>query len=174
MVKQRSLNQIFHLCGVSFESIKDLTLPEVSHRVVGSVHSTPPCPFLISTKGKSIRSYEANINPQTTTVLEILTTVSNLTWREVRHAVDASLPDWEFLDSVTLSQLADISGHSVLKSEASDLEMSTVELQLEEPSISKFFVLVFFLFFPVLFIIIVIICLRKNGSLCSPKSCNIC
>ena len=108
-----TFNQIFHLCGVSFESIKDLTLPEVSHRVVGSVHSTPLCPLLISTKGKSIRSYEANINPQTTTVLEILTTVSNLTWREVRHAVDASLPDWEFLDSVTLSQLTNISGHSV-------------------------------------------------------------
>ena len=108
-----TFSQIFHLCGISFESIKDLTLPEVSHRVVGSVHSTPPCPLLISTKGKSIRSYEGNVNPQTTTVLEILTTVSNLTWREVRHAVDASLPDWEFLDSVTLSQLADISGHSV-------------------------------------------------------------
>ena len=108
-----TFNQIFHLCGVSFESIKNLTLPEVSHRVVGSVHSTPPCLLLISIKGKIIRSFGAAINPEATTMLEILSTVSSLTWREVRHAVDASLPDWEFLDSVTLSQLADISGQSV-------------------------------------------------------------
>ena len=108
-----TFNQIFHLCGVSFESIKNLSLPEVSHRVVGSIHSTPPCPLLIFIKGKILTSFAAAINPQTTTLLEILTTVSNLTWREVRHAENASLPDWEFLDSVTLSQLADISGHSV-------------------------------------------------------------
>ena len=108
-----TFRQIFHLCGVSFESIKNLTLPEVSHRVVGSVHSTPLCPLLISIKGEIIRSFEAAINPQTTTLLDILTTVSNLTWREVYHGLDASLPDWEFLDSVTLSQLADISGQSV-------------------------------------------------------------
>ena len=118
-----TFNQIFHLCGVSFESIKNLSLPEVSHRVVGSVHSTPPCPLLISIKGKIITSFAAAINPQTTTVLEILTKVSSLPWREVRHALDASLPDWEFLDTVTLSQLADISGHSVeslLKNTASE------------------------------------------------------
>ena len=108
-----TFSQIFYLCGVSFESIKNLTLPEVSHRVVGSVHSTPLCPLLVSIKGKIIASFGAAINPQTTTLLEILTTVSNLTWREVRHAENASLPDWEFFDSVTLSQLADISGHSV-------------------------------------------------------------
>ncbi|XP_044179165.1 uncharacterized protein LOC114963420 [Acropora millepora] len=108
-----TFSQIFNLCNVSFESIKDLTLPEVSRRVVGSMHSTQPCPLLIWIKGKSIGSFETAINPQTTTVLEILTTVSNLTWREVYHGLDASLPDWEFLDSVTLSQLADISGHSV-------------------------------------------------------------
>ena len=108
-----TFGQIFHLCNVSFESIKDLTLPEVSRRVVGSMHSTQPCPLLISIKGKSIGSFETAINPQTTTVLKILTTVSNLTWREVYHGLDASLPDWEFLDSVTLSQLADISGQSV-------------------------------------------------------------
>ena len=108
-----TFNQIFHLCGVSFESIKNLTLPEVSHRVVGSIHSTPPCPLLISIKGKILTSFAAAINPKTTTLLEILTTVSNLPWREVRHAEDASLADWEFLDSVTLSQLANISGLSV-------------------------------------------------------------
>ncbi|XP_067021018.1 uncharacterized protein [Acropora muricata] len=110
---QATFSQIFHLCDVSFESTKNLTLPEVSHRVVGSVHSTPPCPLLISIKGKNITSFAAAINPQNSTLLEILTTVSNLTWREVRHAEDASLPDWELLDSVTLSQLAAISGHSV-------------------------------------------------------------
>ena len=108
-----TFSQIFHLCSISFESMKDVTLPEVSRQVVGSVHSSPPCPLLISIKGKTIRSFEAAINPQITTVLEILTTVSNLTWREARQAVDASLSDWEFLDSVTLSQLADISGHSL-------------------------------------------------------------
>ncbi|XP_015773217.1 PREDICTED: uncharacterized protein LOC107351442 isoform X2 [Acropora digitifera] len=108
-----TFSQIFHLCNVSSESIKNVTLPEVSHRVVGSVHSTPLCPLLISIKGKIITSFAAAINPNTTTLLEILTTVSNLTWRKVRHAENALLPDWEFLDSVTLSQLADISGHSV-------------------------------------------------------------
>ena len=112
-IVKATFSQIFHLCGVSFESIKNLTLPEVSHRVVGSVHSTPPCPLLISIKGKIIRTFGAAINPEAATMLEILSTVSSLTWREVRHAVDASLPDWEFLDSVTLSQLADISGYSV-------------------------------------------------------------
>ncbi|XP_068670511.1 uncharacterized protein [Montipora foliosa] len=105
--------QISLVCGVSFESIKDLTLPEVSWRIVGSVHIAPPCPVLISIKGKSISSFAYLINSQTTTVLELLTTVSNLTWREVHLAVDASLPDWEFVDSVTLSQLADISGYSL-------------------------------------------------------------
>ena len=110
---EATFSQIFQLCGVSFESIKNLSLPEVSHRVVGSAHSTSPCPLLISVKGKIMRSFEAAINFQTTTLLEILSKVSNLTWREVRHAENASLPDWEFLDSVTLSQLADISSHSV-------------------------------------------------------------
>ena len=108
-----TFGQVFNLCNVSFESIKDLTLPEVSRRVVGSMHYTQPCPLLISIKGRSIGSFETAINPQTTTVLEILTTVSNLTWREVYHGLDALLRDWEFLDSVTLSQLADISGQSV-------------------------------------------------------------
>ena len=122
-----TFSQIFYLCGVSFESIKNLTLPEVSHRVVGSVHSTPPCPLLVSIKGKIIASFGAAINPQTTTLLEILTTVSNLTWREVRHAENASLPDWEFFDSVTISQLADISGHSV-ESLLSNTASEAVEL----------------------------------------------
>ena len=122
-----TFSQIFHLCSISFESMKDVTLPEVSRRVVGSVHSTPPCPLLISIKGKSMRSFEAAVNPQITTVLEILTTVSNLTWREARQAVDASLSDWEFLDSVTLSQLTGISGHS-MESLLNDTASEVVEL----------------------------------------------
>ena len=112
-IRKATFYQIFLVCGVSFESIKDITLPEVSRRIVGSAHIAPPCPVLISIKGKPIASFASVINPQTTTVLEMLTTVSNLTWREVHLAVDASLPDWEFVDSVTLSQLADISGYSL-------------------------------------------------------------
>ncbi|XP_068669894.1 uncharacterized protein [Montipora foliosa] len=122
--------QIFLVCGVSFESIKDLTLPEVSRRIVGTVHIAPPCPVLISIKGKSIASFASFasvINPQTTTVLEMLTTVSNLTWRQVHLAVDAILADWEFVDSVTLSQLADISGYS-LESLKNDTVNEAVEL----------------------------------------------
>ena len=119
--------QISLFCGVSFESIKDLTLPEVSRRVVGSAHIAPPCAVLISIKGKSISSFASVIDPQTTTVLEMLTTVSNLTWREVHLAVDASLPDWEFVDSVTLSQLADSSGYS-LESLENDTVNEAVEL----------------------------------------------
>ena len=105
--------QIFRTCGVSTETILNITLPEVSLKVVGSMRITPPCPVLIAIKGKSIASFEPEINPQNTTVLEILTTVSNLTWRNARLAVNASLPDWEFLDSVTLTQLATISGNSL-------------------------------------------------------------
>ena len=119
--------QIFLVCGVSFESIKDLTLPDVSRRIVGSVHIAPPCPVLISIKGKSISSFASVINPQTTTVLELLATVSNLRWREVHLAVDATLTDWEFVDSVTLSQLADISGYS-LESLENDTVNEAVEL----------------------------------------------
>lgn len=119
--------QIFLVCEVSFESIKDVTLPEVSRRTVGSVHIGPPCPVLISIKGKSISSFASVIDPQTATVLEMLTTVSNLTWREVHLAVDASLPDWEFVDSVTLSQLAVVSGFS-LESLENDTVNEAVEL----------------------------------------------
>ena len=105
--------QIFRMCGVSTETILNTTLPEVSWKVVGSMRITPPCPVLIAIKGKSIALFEPVINPQNTTVLEMLTTVSNLTWRDSRLAVKASLPDWEFLDSVSLTQLATISGSSL-------------------------------------------------------------
>ena len=112
-IGQATFHQIFRMCGVSYETILNITLPEVSWKVVGSTHITPPCPVLITIKGKSIASLEPVINPQNTTVLEILTTVSNFTWRDARLAVNASLPDWEFLDSVTLIQLATISGNSL-------------------------------------------------------------
>ena len=88
---------------------------------------TPPCPVLIAIKGKSIASFEPVINLQNTSVLEILTTVSNLTWRNVRIAVNASLPDWDFLDSVTLTQLATISGNS-LETMLNDSVSEAVEL----------------------------------------------
>ena len=112
-IGRATFHQIYRMCGVSTETILNITLPEVSWKVVGSTHITPPCPVLIAIKGKSITSFEPLINPQNTTVLEILTTVSNLTWRDARLAVNASLPDWEFLDSVTLIQLATISGNSL-------------------------------------------------------------
>ena len=102
--------EIFRMCRISTETILSITLPEVSWSVVGSAYITPPCPLLVAIKGKSIESFDSLVNLQKSTVLEILTAVSNLTWRAVYQSVNASLPDWEFLDSVTLSQLAQISG----------------------------------------------------------------
>ena len=104
--------QIVRLCGITTEMILNITLPKLSWNVVGSLFITPPCPALIAIKGKSMASFQRDsvVSPQNTTVLEILTTVSNLTWRAVYQAVNASLPDWEFLDSVTLPQLAEVSG----------------------------------------------------------------
>ena len=102
--------QIFRMCGVSTETILGITLAEVSWSVVGSVYITPPCPVLIAINGKSIASFDSVINPQNSTVLEILTAVSNLTWRALYQAVNTSLSDWEYLDSVTLPQLDQVSG----------------------------------------------------------------
>ena len=112
-IGRATFHQIYRMCGVSTETTLNITLPEVSWKVVGSMHITPPCPVLIDIKGKSIASFKSVINPQNTTVLEILTTVSNLSWRDARLAVNASLPDWQFLDSVALTQLATISGNSL-------------------------------------------------------------
>ena len=109
-IGQTTFHQISRLCGISTDTILSITLPEVSWSVVGSVYITPPCPLLVAIKGKSIASFDSLVNIQNSTVLEIFTAVSNLTWRAVYQAVNASLPDWEFLDSVTLSQLAQISG----------------------------------------------------------------
>ena len=100
--------QIFRMCGISIESLLNITLPEVSWKVVGSLYISPPCPVLISIKGKSIESFKSSVNTLNASVLEILTDVSNLTWRQVYESVNVSLPDWEFLDSVTLPQLSEI------------------------------------------------------------------
>ena len=100
--------QIFRMCGISTESLLNITLPEVSRKVVGSLYISPPCPVLISIKGKSIASFKSSVNTLNASVLEILTDVSNLTWRQVYESVNVSLPDWEFLDSVTLPQLSEI------------------------------------------------------------------
>ena len=128
-IGQATFYQIFRMCGISTEMILNVTLPEVSWRVVGSVFITPPCPVLIVIKGKSIASFQRDsmVNPQNTTVLEIVTKVSNLTWRAVYQAVNASLPDWEFLDSVTLPQLAEVSSVA-LESLLNDSVSEAVEL----------------------------------------------
>jgi len=110
VIGRATFYQIFRMCGISTETILSITLPEVSWSVVGSLYITPPCPVLIAIKGKSIASFDSLVNAQNSTILEILTAVSNLTWRAVYQAVNVSLPDWEFLDSVTLPQLAQISG----------------------------------------------------------------
>ena len=100
--------QIFRTCGISIETLLSITSPEVSWKVVGSLYISPPCPVLISIKGKSIESFKSTVNTLNASVLEILTDVSNLTWRQVYESVNVSLPDWEFLDSVTLPQLSEI------------------------------------------------------------------
>ena len=100
--------QIFRMCGISTETLLSVTLPEVSWKVVGSLCISPPCPVLISIKGKSIASFKSSVNTLNASVLEILTDVSNLTWRQVYESVNVSLPDWEFLDSVTLPELSEI------------------------------------------------------------------
>ena len=100
--------QIFRMCGISIETLLSITSSEVSWKVVGSLHISPPCPVLISIKGKSIESFKSIVDTLNASVLEILTDVSNLTWRQVYESVNVSLPDWEFLDSVTLPQLSEI------------------------------------------------------------------
>ena len=100
--------QIFRTCGISIETLSSITSPEVSWKVVGSLYISPPCPVLISIKGKSIESFKSTVNTLNASVLEILTDASNLTWRQVYESVNVSLPDWEFLDSVTLPELSEI------------------------------------------------------------------
>ena len=128
-IGRATFSQIVRLCGITTEMILNITLPKLSWKVVGSLFITPPCPALIAIKGKSMASFQRDsvVNSQNTTVLEILTTVSNLSWRSVNQAVNASLPDWEFLDSATLPQLAEVSGVA-LESLLNDSVSEAVEL----------------------------------------------
>lgn len=114
-IDRTTLNQIDRMCNISVEAILNMTVPDASRKVVGSVTEPPPCPVLIKIKGKAISSFQSDSVAITEdmTVLEILTTVTSRQWHAVRWAFDASLSDWEFLDTVTLSQLAEISGYDV-------------------------------------------------------------
>ena len=114
-IDRATLTQIYHICGISVESILDMTLPEASEKVVGSVNQTPPCPVLINIKGKPISSFQSDsvVITEDMTVLDIVLAVSSLPWRTVQWALDASLSEWEYLDAVTVPQLAEIAGHEV-------------------------------------------------------------
>ena len=114
-IDRTTLNQIYHICGISVESILDMTLPEASEKVVGSVNQTPPCPVLINIKGKPISSFQSDsvVITEDMTVLDIVLAVSSLPWRTVQWALDASLSEWEYLDAVTVPQLAEIAGREV-------------------------------------------------------------
>lgn len=114
-IDRTTLNQVYHMCNISVEAILNMTVPDATRKVVGSVTQTPPCPILIKMKGKAISSLQSDPVPITEdmTVLEILTTVTSYQWHAVRWAFDASLSDWEYLDAVTLPQLAEISGYDV-------------------------------------------------------------
>ena len=92
-----------------------MTLPEASGKVVGSVNQSPPCPVLINIKGKPISSFQSDsvVITEEMTVLDIIFAVSSLPWRKVHWALDASLSEWEYLDAVTLTQLAEIAGHDL-------------------------------------------------------------
>ena len=122
--------QIFRMCGISTETLLSITSPEVSWKVVGSLYISPPCPVLISIKGKSIESFKSSVNTLNASVLEILTDVSNLAWRQVYESVNVSLPDWEFLDSVTLPQLSEI-GEVTLETLLNDSISEAVVLLLK-------------------------------------------
>ena len=132
--------QIFRVCGISIETLLSITLPEVSWKVVGSLYILPPCPVLISIKGKSIESFKSSVNILNASVLEILTDVSNLTWRQVYESVNVSLPDWEFLDSVMLPQLSEIgevSLETLLNDSVSEAVVLLLKLRADGSLINK-------------------------------------
>ena len=114
-IDRTTLNQIYHMCDISAESILNMTLPEVSGKVVGSVNQSPPCPVLINIKGKPIVSFQSDsvVITEDMTVLEIAFLASSLPWRTVHWALDASLSEWEYLDAVSLRQLAEIAGRDL-------------------------------------------------------------
>ena len=114
-IDRTTLNQIYHTCDISVESILQMTLSEASGKVVGSVNQSPPCAVLINIKGKPISSFQSDsvVITEDMTVLEIVFAVSSLPWRTVHWALDAPLSQWEYLDAVTLPQLAEIAGDDV-------------------------------------------------------------
>ena len=114
-IDRTTLNQIYHMCDISVESILNTTLPEASGKVVGSVNQSPPCPVLINIKGKPISSFQSDsvVITEEMTVLEVVFAVSSLPWRTVHWALDAPLSEWEYLDAVTLPQLSEIVGDDV-------------------------------------------------------------
>ena len=114
-IDRTTLNQIYRVCGISIEAILGMTLPEASGNIFGSVNQSPSCPVLINIKGKPISSFQSDsvVITEDMTVLEILNEVGRLPWRTVHWGLDASLPDWEYLDAVTLPKLAEIAGHEV-------------------------------------------------------------
>ena len=114
-IDRTTLNQIHHMCDISVENILDMTLPEASEKVVGSVNQSPPCQVLINIKGKLISSFQSDsvVITEDMTVLEIIFAVSSRPWSKVHWALDVSLSEWEYLDAVTLPQLAEISGRDL-------------------------------------------------------------
>ena len=114
-INRSTLNQIYHMCDISVEAILNMTVPDATRKIVGSVDQPAPCAVLINIKGKAISSFQNDSMAITDgmTVLDILTAVTSLQWRTVHWALDASLSDWEFLDAVMLTQLAEISGYKL-------------------------------------------------------------
>ena len=103
--------EISRMCSVSVADFMNMTLPSLSRKIVGSKYQDPSCPVLVTVKGKPISDL-SNIDSNAMSVLALLTASTDLPWREVLEAVNSSLSDWEVLDSVSIQQLANISGMS--------------------------------------------------------------
>ena len=103
--------EISRMCSVSVAGLMNMTLPSLSRKIVGSKYQDPSCPVVVTVKGKPISDL-SNIDPNAMSVLALLTASTDLPWRKVLQAVNSSLSDWEVLDSVSIQQLANISGMS--------------------------------------------------------------
>ena len=115
--------QISRMCNVTVPTLMNMTLPHLSWSIVGSKFVNPPCLILVTIKGKSISTL-AGIDFDTMSVLDMLTATTDLPWRKVFWAVNASMSDWELLASVTIQQLLKLSGKgnsSLLDDSLSDL-----------------------------------------------------
>ena len=115
--------QISRMCNVTVPTLMNMTLPSLSWSIVGSKFVNPPCLVLVTIKGKSISAL-ADIDFDTMSVLGMLTATTDLPWRKVFWAVNASMSDWELLASVTIQQLVKLSGKdnsSLLDDSLSDL-----------------------------------------------------